>query len=148
MGRAHRTGCGWAGGWLGGGLGGDALAGSSGLKGTAAFNYYSNAANTIDVSTAPDTAVFYSGPGNRALAEQYAAANGGSTIERTPGGNWLDNEKLFGPDSQLSPDQATQVWSTASRRYAENASGNVTAFTEGSRPQSIYNTVKYPTLES
>ena len=131
-----------------GGAGGDALAGGSGLKGAASFNYYSNAAQNIDVSSAPNSAVFYSGPGNRALAEQYAADNNGSTIEMTPGGSWLDNEQLFGPDSQLSPDQATQVWSAASGRFAQGASGDVTAFTQGSRPQSIFNTVEAPALQN
>ncbi len=86
------------------------------------------------------------GSGKQALASQYVASITASKIETTPGGNWLDNEKLFGPDSQLTPDQATQVWSTASGRYAQGASGNVTAFTEGSRPGSIYNTVEYPAL--
>jgi hypothetical protein len=131
-----------------GGYGGDALAGTTGLKNAAAFNYYSNAAQNIDLSTEPNSAVFYSGPGNRDLATSYANANGASTIEMTKGGSWLDNEQLFGKDSALTPDQADQVWRTASERYASGASGDVTAFTEGARPTGVFNTVEYPALQN
>lgn len=41
----------------------------------------------LDVSTAKNGAVFYSGPGNRALAEDFAVANGRTTLEMTPGGS-------------------------------------------------------------
>ncbi len=82
------------------------LDGGSGLAATAgaadAFEYYIRAARTLDVSTAENGAVFWSGPGNRALAQQFAIANGRTTIEMTPGGAWLDAQHLFGPDSPLT----------------------------------------------
>lgn len=42
----------------------------------------------LHVSTAPDMATFYSGQGNRALAEEFASANGKTTLEMTTGGGW------------------------------------------------------------
>ncbi|WP_139943002.1 hypothetical protein [Fulvimonas soli] len=103
-------------------------------------------ARTLDVSTAENGAVFYSGPGNRALAEEFAYVNGRTTLEMTPGGQWLDSQGLFGPSSPLTPGQATTVWSTLSERFAASASGNAVGFVQGARAGSIFNTVEYPTL--
>ena len=112
-----------------------------------AFANYMRQAQTLDVSTAPNTAVFYSGPGNRALAEQFATANGGTTLEMTPGGAWLDQQQLFNTaQSGLTTEQAAQVWSTLSQRFAQGASGNAVGFVNGARAGSIFNTVEYPTL--
>ncbi len=70
------------------------------------FDFYMQQAQSLDVSTAPNTAVFYSGPGNRGLAEDFATANGRTTLEQTSGGAWLDSQQLFAPGSPLTPDQA------------------------------------------
>lgn len=116
-------------------------------EGEGSFAYYMQQAQTLDVSTAPNTAVFYSGPGNRALAEQFATANGGTTLEMTPGGAWLDQQQLFNTaQSGLTTEQAAQVWSTLSQRFAQGASGNAVGFVNGARAGSIFNTVEYPTL--
>ncbi len=101
---------------------------------------------TLDVSTARNSAVFYSGPGNRVLAESFAAANGRMTLEKTVGGSWLDAQKLFNPGSPLTPQQATQVWSRLSQRFAQEASGNSVGFVNGARAEGIFNTVEFPTL--
>ncbi|WP_230412884.1 hypothetical protein [Paraburkholderia antibiotica] len=45
-----------------------------------AYSFYTQQAQTLNVSTAPSTAVFYSGPGNRALAEEFATTNGSTTL--------------------------------------------------------------------
>jgi hypothetical protein len=111
-----------------------------------AYSFYTQQAQTLNVSTAPSTAVFYSGPGNRALAEEFATTNGSTTLEMTPGGSWLDQQTLFGPNSPLTPEQALNVWSTLSQRYAASASGNVVGFVQGARPTGIFNTVEYPAL--
>jgi hypothetical protein len=50
-------------------------------EGGDALAYYMNAARTPDVSTAENEAVFYSGAGNRALAEDFAIANGRTTFD-------------------------------------------------------------------
>jgi hypothetical protein len=91
--------------------------------------------------------VFYSGTGNRALAEQFAIANGKTTLEMTPGGGWLDQQQLFNPaTSPLSSDQAAQVWSQLSQRYAAGASGTAVGFVNGANAGSIFNTVEFPAL--
>ena len=92
--------------------------------------------------------MFYSGPGNQALAEAFATANGKTTLEMTPGGAWLDSQKLFEDGSNLSFDQARTIWSVLSQRYAESASGTAVGFVEGAVPEGIFNTVEYPALQA
>ncbi|HWL38008.1 MAG TPA: RHS repeat-associated core domain-containing protein [Frankiaceae bacterium] len=101
----------------------------------------------LDVSTGPNEAVFYSGPGNRALAEAFAKQNGKSTLEMTNGGRWLDAQRLFEPN-QLTTEEALQVWSRLSERFAAGSSGSVTGFVDGAKATGIFNTVEYPTLLS
>jgi hypothetical protein len=110
------------------------------------FSFYRTAVEDLDVSTAPNTAAFYSGPGNRVRAEQFAKDNGGTTLEQTPGGSWLDQRLLFGANSPLSPQQATLLWGRLSQRYAEGASGVVFGFVRGARPRRTFNAVEYPEL--
>lgn len=105
-------------------------------------------ADNLDVSTARNGAVFYSGGGNRELAEAFARQNGRTTLEMTPGGQFLDDLQLFGPNSPLTPDQATQVWSRLSQRFAAEASGNATGFVRGARAEGIFNTVEFPALRT
>ena len=117
-----------------------------GSSNASTFDYYMDLVETLDVSTAPNTATFYSGPGNRALAEEFAKINGKVTLEITPGGAYLDNLKLFEAGSPLTKEEATNVWARLSARYAQNASGNAYGFVNGSWPESIFNTVEYPEL--
>ncbi len=113
-----------------------------------AFEFYMKKADEIDVSTGKNRAVFYSGKGNREKAEVFATANGKKTLEMTPGGNWLDKQKLFGPNSPLSEAQATKVWRKLSKRYAEQASGNTVGFVKEARQNGVFNDVEYPALLS
>lgn len=110
------------------------------------FAYYMEKAKTIDVSTNKNGAVFYSGPGNHALAEEFAITNNKTTLEMTEGGAWLEKQGLFGPNSPLTPGQAHEVWAKLSGRFASGASGNVVGFAEGARAGSIFNSVEYPAL--
>jgi RHS repeat-associated protein len=107
---------------------------------------YLRAVEDLDVSTAKNEAVFYSGRGNRELAEEFAIQNKRKTIEMTDGGKWLEQQNLYSRNSPLTPTEADEVWISLSRKYAEGASGNTFGFAEGARPQSIFNTVEYPTL--
>jgi hypothetical protein len=107
---------------------------------------YLRVADKLDVSTAPSKAVFYSGRGNRELAETFAKQSGKTTLEMTPGGRWLDQQKLFGSDSPLTRAEARQVWSILSKRYADEASGTAIGFVKGSTVDSIFNTVEYDAL--
>jgi hypothetical protein len=78
---------------------------------------------------------------------QLAPANfGRSTLEMTPGGGWLDAQKLFGEGSPLTADQAAAVWRIVSRRFAGEASGNAVGFVEGANAGSTFNTTEYSTL--
>jgi hypothetical protein len=123
------------------GLLADTTGGSS-----AAFDYYMNQAKSLDVSTANNGAVFWSGSGNRQLAEQCAEQNGKYTLEKTAGGNWLDQQQLFANGSPLSQDQARAVWGVISQRFAQQASGTTVGFVQGASARSVFNTVEYPTL--
>ena len=116
--------------------------------GSGAFEYYMQQAQAADVSTAENGAVFYSGPGNQALAEEFAVENGKTTIEMTPGGNWLQGEDLFGDGSPLSVGQAQEVWSVLSGRFAAGASGTAVGFVEGAPAGGIFTTVEYPALQA
>lgn len=115
-------------------------------EGTGEFEDYFRLAYELDVSTAQNGAVFYSGPGNRELAEAFAAEHGRVTLEMTPGGRWLHQQALFGPDSPLKPEEALAVWAKISHRYASEASGYAVGFAEGASPRSIFNEVEYPAL--
>ncbi len=107
------------------------------------FDYYMDLANKLDVSTPRNGAVFYSGPGNRARATDFANQNGKFTLETTAGGRYLDSLNLY---DKLPKEQADMIWRRMSERYAQGATGNVYGFVNGSNAGSIFNTVEYPTL--
>ncbi|MEG0672300.1 hypothetical protein, partial [Clostridium sp.] len=111
-----------------------------------AYEYYMHLAENLDVSTERNATTFYSGKGNRVLAEEFANINGKTTLEMTQGGKYLDELKLFEDGSPLTKEQSTDVWKRLSERYAENASGTSFGFTEGAWEGSIFNTIEYPTL--
>ena len=58
----------------------------------------------------------------------------------------MDSLDLFSTNSPLSQEEARRVWARLSARYAQGASGNTYGFVNGSRPDSIFNTVEYPEL--
>ena len=126
------------------GLGGVTVRCSDKAKG--AFGRYLRAVERLNVRTPHNSAVFYSGVGNRALAESFAKENGRLTLEMTSGGKWLDSRALFGAESPLTIPQAVQVWSRLSQRFAAESSGTAVGFVKGARPGGIFNTVEYPEL--
>ncbi len=107
------------------------------------FKQYKNIVKTLDVATDSDQAVFYSGPGNRALATKFAEQNGKITLEMTNGGKWLESKNLY---EVLTKEQADEIWSLLSKRFAEGSSGQVNAFVEGASSKGIFETVEYPAL--
>lgn len=109
-----------------------------------AYRMYKLFAEKVDVSTARDGAVVYSGRGNRELAEAFARDHGKKTLEMTKGGAMLDAQNLFGDANSLSFWQARDVWSTISQRYADGASGSVVGFVKGARPDGIFNAIEDP----
>ncbi len=90
------------------------------------------AQNVLDFSSANDGAVFWSGS-NMKTAQNWAAANGKTTLEQTAGGKYLDSLDLFNPKNGLTGDQAAEVWDIASKRFADGASGEVNAFSTGAK---------------
>ena len=121
-----------------------------------------NFASHMDVSTAPNTATFYSGGrvvptgvmgqtefvSARSYAESAVANSNLTTLEQTPGGGVLDKVDVFrSSDPLLNDEDATNLWSTASQRYAQGANGDVTAYVGNPRSTSIYNTVERPSLD-
>src|SRR6185437_13090230 len=50
------------------------------------------------------------------------------SIESTPGGKFIEQQNLFGPDSPVSFAEARTVWSQAEVQHAAQASGRVTLF--------------------
>ncbi|MBE7217022.1 MAG: PAAR domain-containing protein [Caulobacteraceae bacterium] len=122
----------------------------------------SDFSKSMDVSTPANSAVFYSGgrtmptgvPGQveyvraRSYAEASAAANGRTTLEQTAGGNTLDKVDIFRPDDPLlTRVDGSDIWATASGRYADAATGDVHAYLDNPYPESIYNRVERPSLD-
>jgi hypothetical protein len=106
------------------------------------FDQYMERVKELDVSTGRDQAVFFSGRDpvfaenplpdsdkveNYKMANHYAEMTGKTTLEMTPGGRWL-NEHDPEKNPNLTKEQAKEVWTSLSQRYAEGASGEVVAF--------------------
>ena len=72
---------------------------------------------------------------NRAAAEAYANATGGTTLEMTSVGSALEARGA-----------GIDAWRAASADFARGASGDVTAFVGGSRLTSVWRTIEKPIL--
>ena len=70
------------------------------------------------------------------------------SLESTPGGKKLESYRLFHPASQLTHDQAHEIWHTAARRFAESAHGQVTIFANQVNPNSVFGAIEVPTLKT
>ncbi len=109
-------------------------------------------AKTFDVSTPENALVTYSVTGqpskvNREKAFAYVAANPGAMmIEHTPCGAKLIELGLQSSDSGINAENVMLIWKEASRRLIECASGNVTAFVENARPESVFCTMELPQM--
>lgn len=101
---------------------------------------------SLNISSGYGKAVFYSGKGNRKLAEKFAKSFNKTTLEMTPGGKWLDQQVLFKRFDEGS--DAIKPWKRLSQRYASEASGHVNAFIKGARPDHVFNTIEYPALKA
>lgn len=106
------------------------------------FDQYMERVKELDVSTGRDQAIFFSGRDpvfadeanadhraveNREMAKHYAEITGKTTLEMTPGGRWLEEHEPY-HNPNLTEEQAKEVWTSLSQRYAEGASGEVVAF--------------------
>ncbi|GGN74389.1 hypothetical protein GCM10010112_44480 [Actinoplanes lobatus] len=106
----------------------------------------------VDVHSPLDGANFYSGKDSagtpmRVYAEKHTDGVTSVTLEQTPGGARFDDMLLFETGSPIRTDHAKDVWSRLSERYAEDAQGEVTAWSHNARAEGIWNTVERPALE-
>lgn len=99
--------------------------------------------NEIGLNTKKDNAILWSGLGHGdegiRLSKQYAAKHGGTTLEMTAGGAWLDSMDLFG-NSPFNRTQAAKIWGEVSKLFTQQASGQVRTLIGQVRPNSIYQT--------
>lgn len=104
----------------------------------------------FDVRTEPGQAVYYSGilpesqRRNRELAERFCVNIGFSHIGNTIGGKALT--EYIAHDKSLSNSQRESLWAVASKRYAEQAVGDITAFVNGAEEHRVFYSVELPAL--
>jgi hypothetical protein len=130
-------------------LSGKALSASE----STAFKGLMHEVELADVHSPVNGANFYSGrdPAGvpmRTYAENSTDGVSSVTLERTPGGKYFDDKKLYEAGSPITINQADQVWSRLSERYAQNAEGDVTAYQHNPRVGSIWETKERPALEA
>ena len=70
------------------------------------------------------------------------------SLESTPGGQHLEAQRLFYPESTLTHAQAHAVWHLAEHRFAEAARGRVTIVANGVNPKSVFGAVALPALRA
>jgi hypothetical protein len=111
------------------------------------YNGYKAKLSSFDVSTDTNSAVFYSGDNglNRARARIFAQEAGKKVIEMTPGGNWLNQEKIY---NKLPANLADSIWQSLSIKYANNAEGEVFVFANNADPTRVFLSTELPLLES
>src|SRR3989339_583311 len=109
-------------------------------------NQYLAEVETLNVTSAIDGTVFYSGPGNRALAETFAKENNYTTLELTNGGSYLNKQNLF-DKFNTDINMAKKPWVRLSQRYAEQAQGKVYVFAKGASKRGIFNQIELPALK-
>ncbi|MDO8540341.1 MAG: LamG-like jellyroll fold domain-containing protein [Opitutaceae bacterium] len=100
---------------------------------------------TLDFSTPPNMAIFYSGQGQGARAASLAASTGGITIDKTVGGRALLADPVF---QSLSRADKDVIWQRASVPFAQGASGRINAFIRGADPARTFRMIEEPILKS
>ena len=100
------------------------------------------------MSSLPNKAAFWAGGKNFDQATKWAADNGGTTLEGTPGGKWLDDNLPLGKTNLLPFDDQVAIWDRLSERYAEQASGVANAFVDAGRWNGTFYRIEVPALEA
>lgn len=125
------------------------IAESAAARGASNFEIHSiiETIPRLDVAAPSNRAVVWSNArgGNLTLADDFIARNPGYLrLENTPGGQHLESLRLF---ERYPYEQAIQPWERLSSRYAHGASGQVTAFTQGASPTSLFQRIELPILQ-
>src|SRR3982751_895088 len=68
-------------------------------------------------------------------------------LESTPGGREFLQKRLFDPDSELTAEQAREIWQMLVRRFALAARGEVHLFVDGTPKGSVFEKVAVPALK-
>lgn len=69
------------------------------------------------------------------------------SLESTPGGQDLEERRLFEPGSKTTHAQAHKVWHEGARMFAEQAKGSVTIYASEVIPNSVFQAVELPALK-
>ena len=98
--------------------------------------------NQLGLKTPRDQLLLWSALGRSnsgvVLSQEYAALNGGMTLEMTQGGKWLDQMDLFGANSPFTRAESRQIWEKVSTNMIQQASGQVRSLIGTVHPSSIY----------
>lgn len=116
--------------------------------------------DAFDVATQPNQAVFWSGTfqqvspdnisfsrqWNEDAAKQSIEDSGRTLIGTTHGGNDLEKRAAAGELKDFTREQQTQIWEEASKKYAEQASGDVATRVVGAFEPRVFRQVELGTL--
>lgn len=68
-------------------------------------------------------------------------------LEQTPGGVWLAEQNLFDKrTSDISDDEAREVWIKVAQEFAREASGDINAALDDPKPEGLFLSVELPIL--
>jgi hypothetical protein len=70
------------------------------------------------------------------------------SLESTKGGAEFEAKNLFAPGSELTFEQAREIWIMLARRFAQAARGKVTIFADTLIPNSVFKEVELPALRA
>ena len=68
------------------------------------------------------------------------------SLESTPGGKALEDQRFFEPGSKVTHERAHEMWEEGARLMAEQASGTVRIFAREVVPGSVFQAVELPAL--
>jgi hypothetical protein len=117
-----------------------------------AFKGLMHEVENADVRSPFNGANFYSGEQPsaekmRTYAEKQVNGVTSLTLEMTPGGRRFDDMRLFERSSPVNGEQAVDIWKRLSERYAQDASGEATAWTHKAWSGSVWYTKEKPALQ-